>query len=137
MAKRGDFVLNSMVGPGSKVAGNIESAGFTRVDGSIQGNINSKGGVIIGSNSRLKGDIRGTAVTVSGVVQGNILASERITVLATGLVLGDIITMRIQADDGCLIDGRIVVCQNSEQWDQAIAEYQDREKIRFALSGNS
>ncbi|GHU29883.1 cell shape determination protein CcmA [Spirochaetia bacterium] len=135
MARRDDFILNTLIGPGSKVAGDIESAGFTRIDGSIQGNVQSKGSVILTEQSRLKGSLTGTAITISGVVNGNILASERITVLSTGLVLGDIITRRIQADEGCLIHGRVVVCTGDEQWDQAIAEYQDREGIRSALSG--
>jgi cytoskeletal protein CcmA (bactofilin family) len=83
----------------------------------------------------MRGNISGTTVTVGGVVYGNILASERISILDTALVLGDIITRRIQADEGCLVHGRVTVCENDEAWDRAVAEHLDSQGVRSALSG--
>ncbi|MDR1987092.1 MAG: polymer-forming cytoskeletal protein [Treponema sp.] len=123
--KRTDFLLNTIIGPGAKVNGTIEAAGFTRIDGSIQGDVHVKGRVAIGEKARLKSNISGTSITVGGVIYGNVTASERLVILATGLILGDIITRRIQADEGCLIHGKVRVCQDDEQWDRAIAEQQD------------
>jgi cytoskeletal protein CcmA (bactofilin family) len=93
--------------------------------------------VVVGEKARMKGNISGTTVTVGGVVYGNILASERIIILNTGLVLGDIITRRIKADDGCLAHGRIAVCQSDDAWDKAVAEYRDAQGVKSALSGLS
>jgi cytoskeletal protein CcmA (bactofilin family) len=129
--------LNTIIGPGAKVSGNIETPGFTRIDGSIQGDVHAEGRVVIGEKARMKGNVSGTAVTVGGVVFGNILASERIVILASGLVMGNIITRRIQADDGCLIHGKVVVCQSDEQWEQAVAEQQDVQDLRTVLSGHT
>jgi cytoskeletal protein CcmA (bactofilin family) len=130
-------ILNTIIGPGAKVSGNIETPGFTRIDGSIQGDVHAKGRVVIGDKARMKSNVSGTAVTVGGVVFGNILASERIVILASGLVMGDIITRRIQADDGCLIHGKVVVCQSDEQWERAVAEQQDVQDLRTVLSGHA
>jgi cytoskeletal protein CcmA (bactofilin family) len=135
--KHEDFSINTIIGPGTSVRGDIESGGFTRVDGSILGNVNAKGRVVIGEKARMKSHVMGTVVTVGGVVYGNILASEQIIILATGLVLGDIITRRIRADEGCLIHGRVKVCQNDAVWEKAIAEYQDVQGIRSVLSAFS
>jgi cytoskeletal protein CcmA (bactofilin family) len=132
-----DFSISTIVGPGSSVNGDIESGGFTRIDGSIRGNLNAKGRVVVGEKARMKSNIVGTAVTVGGVVYGNILASERIIVLNTALILGDIITRRIQADDGCLIHGKVTVCQSDEAWDRAVAELRDAQGVKSALSGLS
>jgi cytoskeletal protein CcmA (bactofilin family) len=137
MVKRNDFTLNTIVGPGTSVIGDIESAGFTRVDGSVQGDVHAKGKVIVGEAARLKSNISGTAVTIGGVVYGNIIASEHIIILGTGLVLGDIITRRIRADEGCLIHGKVVVCQSDEQWEKLIVEYKDKLLVQSALSGFS
>jgi cytoskeletal protein CcmA (bactofilin family) len=131
--KRDDFSINTIIGPGTSVRGDIESGGFTRVDGSIQGNVNARGRVVIGERARMKSHVTGTVVTVGGVVYGNILASEQIIILSTGLVLGDIITRRIQADEGCLIHGRVKVCRNDAAWKEAVAEYRDILDIRSAL----
>jgi cytoskeletal protein CcmA (bactofilin family) len=136
-SKRGDFLLNTIIGPGTKVNGTIDSGGFTRIDGNIQGDVRAKGRVVIGERARLKSNVSGTWITVGGVVYGNILASERIIILASGLILGDVITRRIQADEGCLIHGKVVVCQSDEQWEQAVAEQQDVRGVRSVLSGYS
>jgi cytoskeletal protein CcmA (bactofilin family) len=132
-----DFSINTILGPGASIIGDIESGGFTRIDGSIRGNLNTKGRIVVGEKARMKGNISGTTVTVGGVVYGNIFASERILILNTGLVLGDIITRRIQADEGCLLHGKITVCQSEEAWDKAIAEYRDAQGVKSALSGLS
>jgi cytoskeletal protein CcmA (bactofilin family) len=120
-----DFSINTIIGPGTSVSGDIESGGFTRVDGNIRGDVNARGRVVIGEKARMKSNVSGTSVTVGGVVFGNVLASERIIILATGLIMGDVITRRIQADDGCLIHGRVRVCRTDEAWNKALSEYRD------------
>ena len=107
-----DFSLNTIIGPGAWVRGDIDSAGFTRIDGSVQGDVCAQGCVIIGEQARMKSNVSGTSITVGGIVYGNIHASERVIILSTALILGDIVTRRIQADDGCLIHGKVVVCQS-------------------------
>jgi cytoskeletal protein CcmA (bactofilin family) len=132
-SKSESFSINTIIGPGTSVSGDVESGGFTRVDGNVQGNVKAKGRVVIGERARMKSNISGTSVTVGGVVFGNVLASERLVVLATGLVMGDIITRRIQAEEGCLIHGRVKVCQSEEVWNRAISEYKDVAGLRESL----
>jgi cytoskeletal protein CcmA (bactofilin family) len=136
-SKYEDFSINTILGPGASVNGDIEAGGFTRIDGNIRGNVKAKGRVVVGERARMKSSISGTTVTIGGVVYGNILASERIVILATGLVLGDIITRRIQADEGCLIHGKVTVCRTDEAWNKALAEYRDALGVKSALSAFS
>jgi cytoskeletal protein CcmA (bactofilin family) len=116
------------------VSGDLEINGFTRIDGNVQGDVTAQGRVIIGEEARMKSNISGTVVTIGGVVCGNVLASERLTVLSTGLVVGDVITRRIQVDEGCLIHGRVRVCPTEESWNRALSEYQDALGVKSALS---
>jgi len=120
-----DFSLNTIIGPGSYVFGNIESSGFTRVDGNVLGDLKAEGKVVIGESARMKSNISGTFITIGGVVYGNVLASEGIIILASGLVKGDIITRRIRADEGCFVHGRVKVCRTGEAWDKAVSEHQE------------
>jgi cytoskeletal protein CcmA (bactofilin family) len=129
-----DFSINTIIGPHTELNGDVETDGFTRVDGTIRGNLSVKGRVVIGESARMRGSISGTVMTVGGVVQGDILASERLTILSTALILGDIVTRRIQADEGCLIHGRVKVCKSSEAWDRALLEYRDAQGVKSALS---
>jgi cytoskeletal protein CcmA (bactofilin family) len=127
------FSINTIIGPNTRVKGNIETGGFTRVDGSITGNVKAQGRVVIGETARMKSNVSGTSITVGGVVCGNIIASEQIIILSTGLVLGNIITRRIQADEGCLIHGKVSVCPDEKRWSKALAEHRDFQGIRPAL----
>ncbi|MDR2842254.1 MAG: polymer-forming cytoskeletal protein [Spirochaetaceae bacterium] len=128
-----DFSINTIIGQGSNVHGDIEATGFTRVDGNVNGDLNVHGRVVIGEDARLKSCVSGTFVTIGGVVHGNVVASERLVVLSTGLVLGDVITRRIQADEGCLIHGKVVVCKDEEKWEAVVAEYNDAQAVRQVL----
>jgi cytoskeletal protein CcmA (bactofilin family) len=78
----------------------------------------------------MKSDVQGTSVTIGGVVCGNVLASERLVVLSTGLVMGDVITRRIQADEGCLIHGKITVCPDEAKWNTALSEFRDAQAFK-------
>jgi cytoskeletal protein CcmA (bactofilin family) len=87
----------------------------------------------------MKSNIIGTAITIGGVVYGNVIAGESLTILSTALVLGDIITRRIKADEGCLVHGKVKVCLNDESWTHAVSEYRDAQGIKSMLpvfSGN-
>ena len=128
-----NFSINTIIGPNTSLKGDIDAAGFTRIDGSIVGNVNASGRVVIGERARMKSNVSGTAITVGGVVYGNIIAGESLVILSTALVLGDIITRRIQADDGCLIHGKVTVCPSEESWAHAVSEYHDAQGIKSAL----
>jgi cytoskeletal protein CcmA (bactofilin family) len=132
---REEYSINTIIGPGTGVSGDIEAGGFTRVDGSIRGNVKARGRVVIGKKARMKSNVAGTFVTIGGVVYGNIVASERLVVLGTGLVIGDILTRRIQADEGCLIHGRVQVCQTDDAWNKAVTEYEDLAVLRGLQHG--
>ena len=133
--KREDFSVNTIVGPNTYINGDVNSAGFTRVDGNLHGDLTATGRIVVGERARMKSNVTGTAVTIGGVVFGNVLASERVIILTTGIVLGDIITQRIQADEGCLLHGRVMVCQTREKWNNAVNEYRDREDVESVTAG--
>ncbi|MCL2042572.1 MAG: polymer-forming cytoskeletal protein [Treponema sp.] len=130
---RYDFSINTIIGPNTSLKGDIETGGFTRIDGSIMGNVQAAGRIIIGERARLKSDVNGTAITIGGVVFGNVIASESLTILSTALVMGDIITRRIKAEDGCLIHGRVLVCPDNESWEQTVSEHRDAQGVKLAL----
>jgi cytoskeletal protein CcmA (bactofilin family) len=135
--RKHDFSVNTIIGPNSSVYGDVESGGFTRVDGSLRGNLSANGRVVVGEKARMKSNVSGTSVTIGGVVLGNILASEQVIILASALVVGDIITRRIRVDEGCLVQGRVMVCPNEDAWNQAVRESQDTQRVKSAIAGGN
>jgi cytoskeletal protein CcmA (bactofilin family) len=130
---KSDFSINTIIGPNTIITGDIEAGGFTRIDGGIRGDLRAKGRIVIGERARMKGNVAGTNITIGGVIVGNIIADGHLVIHSTAIVIGDIITRRIQADDGCFINGRITVCPNYESWTKTISEYHDAQGIKSAL----
>ena len=124
--KQDVFAINTIIGPGSMVRGDIEAPGFTRVDGNVKGNLKTQGRVVVGESARMRSSITGTNITVGGVVDGNIMASERLIVLPTALIIGDIVTRRIEAAEGCIIHGKVRVCQSEETWERAKSDFRNK-----------
>jgi len=128
-----DYSINTIIGPNTNVAGDLEAGGFTRIDGGIRGDVRAKGRVVIGERARIKGNVTGKDITIGGVVCGNIIADGHLIILSSAIIMGDIISRRIQADDGCFINGRIAVCQNDEDWSKTVTDYRDAQGVRTAL----
>ena len=131
--KDNDFSINTIIGPNTSIKGDVETGGFTRIDGSVRGNVNARGRIVIGERARLQSNISGTAITIGGVVCGNVISSESLVILSTALVLGDIITRHIRADEGCLIHGKVSVCPEEAQWNRALSEHKDALGIKSIL----
>jgi cytoskeletal protein CcmA (bactofilin family) len=131
--KSSDFSINTIIGPNTSLAGDVEAGGFTRIDGSIRGNVKVKGRVVIGERARLKSNVTGTNITIGGVVYGNVIADGHLVILSTALIIGNIITRRIKADEGCLIHGKVMVCTTDEIWEKTISEHRDEQGIKSAL----
>jgi cytoskeletal protein CcmA (bactofilin family) len=123
MSNKDEKTVNTIIGVDSVVNGDITAGGFTRVDGDLRGDLSAKGRVVVGERARMRSDVSGTFVTVGGVVQGDVLASERLVVLSTGLILGNVLTRRIQADRGCLIHGQITVLPDQGAWEAAATRF--------------
>ncbi|MCL1813371.1 MAG: polymer-forming cytoskeletal protein [Treponema sp.] len=132
--KQGVFAINTIIGPGSFVRGDIEAPGFARIDGNVKGNLHAQGRVVIGESARMKSSITGTTITIGGVVDGNILASERIIVLPSALIIGDIFTRRIEAGVGCIIHGKVRVCKSEDSWERAKSEFKDKRQASLVSS---
>jgi len=131
--RNSDFSINTIIGPNTNLSGDIETGGFTRIDGHLRGDVKAKGRVVIGERARMKGNVTGTNITVGGVVCGNIISDGHLVILSTAIVIGDIITRRIQADDGCFINGKVAVCTSDESWLKTMSEHRDAQGIKSAL----
>lgn len=100
----GSFI-NSIVGEGTSFAGELVLNGILRVDGDFTGTIRTGGKVLVGINGRAQCSINAGTVVVGGVVKGNIRADEKVLILSTGMIIGDIETPRLIAEDGVVLHG--------------------------------
>lgn len=124
-----DISINTIVGEGSAVSGNLRVNGFVRVDGDIDGNLDTPGNVIIGEKARIRGNITAAAVTVGGIVIGDISAPKSITLLSESIVIGNITTRRLQIAENTFVQGHCVSLKDEESYSKAVKEFTDKQAV--------
>lgn len=102
-------VVNSIIGFGTTFTGDLDLTGLLKIDGDFSGSIKTEGKVLVGNTGRAKCSIFAKTVVVGGVVKGDIYAVERVVVLSTGMVLGNIRTPRLVMEEGVLFNGELTV----------------------------
>ena len=100
-----DAFINSIIGEGTRFKGEFDLNGLLRIDGDFSGVIRTKGKVLIGRNGRAECTLHAGTVVVGGVVKGEIFSSEKVIILSTGLVLGNITTPRLIIEEGVVFNG--------------------------------
>jgi cytoskeletal protein CcmA (bactofilin family) len=91
---------------GFKLEGTLEGSGPLRVDGEVKGTLRSKSRVVLGENARLEGETHCAFLSVAGKVNGNIYCTDRLEILRTGLVEGDVHTPSLGIEPGGILEGR-------------------------------
>jgi cytoskeletal protein CcmA (bactofilin family) len=101
----GEGSLNSILGPGCKVKGNIELKGTIRIDGEFEGDIKCPDTLIIGKSGLVKASVNVKNAVIGGKLLGNIRASNKIELQTGSHVEGDIQTARLVIDEGVFFEG--------------------------------
>ena len=96
----------SLISSEVEILGTIKTSGSIQIEGRVEGEILSQGDVSIGKSGSVKGNLRVNSVTLSGTVQGNIEAKDRIALKSTARLLGDIKSKRLSVEDGVTFVGK-------------------------------
>ena len=78
------------------------------IDGRVEGTVNLiSSQLTVAANGQLQAEVNAKSIVVIGRVNGNLTATERIEIQATGIVDGDIKTPRLLVQEGATLNGRI------------------------------
>jgi len=97
-------VINQ-IGVGTEITGDVSTNGDIRIDGLLNGNLKTKGKLVIGETGSIKGEITCKNTVVEGTVNGKITVSELLTMKATSSLKGDITTRRLAIEPGAKFTG--------------------------------
>ncbi|HNX43943.1 MAG TPA: polymer-forming cytoskeletal protein [Bacteroidales bacterium] len=95
----------NLLGSGTEINGDIRSNGDIRIDGSLNGTINCSGKVVIGSTGRIEGELICQNADISGEVKAGVRVAELLTLKATAVLCGDIITNKLAIEPGAVFTG--------------------------------
>jgi cytoskeletal protein CcmA (bactofilin family) len=104
--------IDTLVGAGTTITGDIAFSGGLRVDGEIKGNVRAAGDgpttLVISEHARVEGEITVSHVVINGTVCGPVLSSEFLELQAKARVNGDVQYSTIEIHLGAVVQGNLV-----------------------------
>ena len=119
----GESFVNSIIGEGTTLHGNFNLNGLLRIDGTFSGRVQTSGKVLIGKHGTAECKIVAGTVVIGGKVKGEIIATERITLLSTGVLIGNIVTPRLIIEEGVVFDGKCEIVEDKDKLDKIKQDY--------------
>ena len=104
--------IDSLIGIGTRVDGNVIFSGGLRIDGEVRGNISCESGLegtlVISEKASVEGSITVGHVVINGTVIGPVFAGESLELLPAARVTGDVEYYQIEMQQGAVIQGRLI-----------------------------
>ena len=99
----------TVIGPDASFKGELRFEKGMRLLGKFEGEIDSKGDLLIAEGANLAGDVKAGTVKIDGVMTGNLEATGKVKLSASAHLEGDMRTARLEVADGAMFSGHVVV----------------------------
>jgi len=104
--------IDSLVGEGTTVEGNVIFSGGLRIDGRVKGNVLAAGDqpstLVLSERAKVEGEIRVSHAVINGTVVGPVWAAEYLELQAKCNVTGDVHYRTLEIQLGAVVEGRLV-----------------------------
>ena len=104
--------IDTLVGPNTKVSGDIEFSGGFHVNGYIKGNISASGDtnsvLVISKEGTVEGSVAVPHLVLHGTVKGDVAVRERVDLGSTARVVGNVFYNLIEMAIGAEINGKLI-----------------------------
>ena len=115
----------TFLGRGVDFKGVVNFEGTVRIDGRLDGEIHTKGTLIVGEHAVIKGIVTTGTLISGGKIKANITATDKVQILKPGIVVGDVRTPSFTMEEGAHFHG---LCDmGAEVWDGE--QRQDHDKV--------
>ena len=103
--------IDSLIGAGTVVHGDVMFTGGLRIDGQVQGNViateGEPGTLVISEQARIDGEIRVSHVVVNGTINGPINVDNHLELQPKARVIGDVAYRTLEMHVGAVVQGRL------------------------------
>lgn len=96
----------NIITAGTIIKGDITATGDFRLDGTLEGNIQLNGKLVVGDTGTVKGNVLCQNANIIGTVNGNISVKELLSLYATARINGDILINKLSIEPGAVFTGR-------------------------------
>ena len=102
--KKNDEV--NTISKGTKLKGDLSSSGDIRIDGTLNGSINTKGRLVVGETGFVEGQIRCQNAIVAGKLQATINTEELLMLKSSARLSGEVVTGKLAIEPGAIFTGK-------------------------------
>jgi len=95
----------TLLAKGVVLKGEIHVEGTVRIDGRLDGDIQTRGQVIIGEDGLVQGTITAGSVVSSGRIKAKVMANERVQLMKTATLIGEVLTPMLIIEEGAKLQG--------------------------------
>ena len=110
--------------------GDLKFKKSLQIDGYLEGEIESEGFLVIGEGAVVRANIRAKTVIIGGEVHGNIEAADRLEILTSGKLYGNIRTAKLRIADGVVFEGKCEMIKDYDRSDRR--EKSEKVKVETA-----
>ncbi len=104
--------VDTLIGRQTELQGDIRFSGGLHIDGTVKGKImadsDKNATLSVSESGRIEGDVRVPNLVLNGVIEGDVHATQRITLSANARVNGDVYYKIIEMNSGALVNGQLV-----------------------------
>ncbi len=104
--------IDSLIGTGTIVEGNISFTGGLRVDGKVRGSVltadDQPSTLVLSEKAQIEGEIRVSHAVINGTVIGPVFGAEYVELQPKSNVTGDVHYRTIEIQLGAVVQGRLV-----------------------------
>ena len=97
----------SVIASDLTIEGKIEGSGHVRLAGKFKGDVNVQGDLTIEVGAKLNGGVKARKVLIAGELEGNIDSAERVELLESGAMIGDIKAGTVTVAAGSKMRGQV------------------------------
>jgi len=94
---------------GTKIIGDISSKGGFRIDGEIEGNVNTPSKVVIGKLGYLNGSLTCENADIEGKIEGTLHVSGILTLRSSAHIEGEVIAGKLAVEPGATFNATCVM----------------------------
>ncbi|HOJ65051.1 MAG TPA: polymer-forming cytoskeletal protein [Spirochaetota bacterium] len=98
--------IKTILGKDTNFNGNLSFKDSLKINGIFIGSINSSGVLVIGKGAIVQANVTAKTVIINGTIKGDVLAEEKVEMLPTGRVYGNIKAKKVKISDGVIFNGK-------------------------------
>lgn len=111
----GEQEMTAHVGANTEFKGILHYDGTIRIDGKVDGEIQTEGVLLIGRTAVIRATVRARSIVSCGTIIGNVVATEKISLLETAFLKGSVTTPLLSMETGVRFRGTLQVADPGEE----------------------